>query len=122
AEQTRRKARAGGCAAKPVVVSMGSVAASGGYWVSMDADEIWAHDSTVTGSIGIFGLVAPVGKPLEELGLHAHGGGNPPRAGSARTDRPLTREIAAILQAEVDYGYKKFVDGVAAGRDMPPAE
>jgi protease IV len=122
AEQIRREVDALQDANKPVVVSMGSVAASGGYWVAMDADEIWAHDSTVTGSIGIFGLLPTFEKPLAKLGIHTDGVGTTPLAGSLRLDRPLASEIATILQSEVDYGYRKFIDGVAAGRDMPAAE
>lgn len=120
AEQIRREVDALQDAGKPVVVSMGSVAASGGYWVSMDADEIWAHDSTVTGSIGIFGLVPTFEKPLEKLGIHTDGVGTTPLAGSLRFDRPLAPEVATMLQSQVDYGYRKFIEGVATGRDMPP--
>jgi len=122
AEQIRREVDALQDAGKPVVVSMGSVAASGGYWVSMDADEIWAHDSTVTGSIGIFGLLPTIEKPLAKLGIHTDGIGTTPLAGSLRIDRPLTPEIETILQTEVDFGYHKFIEGVAAGRDIPAAD
>jgi protease-4 len=122
AEQIRREVAGLQQAGKPVVVSMGSVAASGGYWVAMDADEIWAHDSTVTGSIGIFGLLPTIEKPLQKLGIHTDGVGTTPLAGSLRLDRPLSPELAIILQTEVDYGYRKFIDGVAAGRDMPAAD
>jgi protease-4 len=117
-EQIRRQVDALQDAGKPVVVSMGSVAASGGYWVAMDADEIWAHDSTVTGSIGIFGLIPTFEKPLEKLGIHTDGVGTTPLAGSLRLDRPIGPEIATILQSEVDYGYQNFINGVASGRDM----
>ncbi len=122
AEQIRREVDALQDAGKPVVVSMGSVAASGGYWVSMDADEIWAHDSTVTGSIGIFGILPTFEKPLEKLGIHTDGVGTTALAGSLRFDRALSPEIAMILQSEVDHGYRKFIDGVAAGRDLPAAD
>jgi protease-4 len=119
AEQIRREVDALQDAGKPVVVSMGSVAASGGYWVAMDADEIWAHDSTVTGSIGIFGMIPTFEKPLDKLGIHTDGVGTTSLAGSLRLDRPITPEVATILQSEVDYGYQNFINGVASGRDMP---
>ncbi|HZP13395.1 MAG TPA: signal peptide peptidase SppA [Nevskiaceae bacterium] len=118
AEQIRREVDALQDAGKPVVVSMGSVAASGGYWVSMDADEIWAHDSTVTGSIGIFGMIPTFEKPLEKLGIHTDGVGTTSLAGSLRLDRPIGPEVSTILQSEVDYGYQTFINGVASGRDM----
>lgn len=106
---------------KPVVASMSSVAASGGYWVSMDADEIWAHPSTITGSIGIFGLIPTIDQPLQKLGIHTDGVGTTPLAGAFRMDRPLSPEVARIVQAQIDKGYRDFVTGVAQARKLPLA-
>lgn len=109
-------------AGKPVVASMGTVAASGGYWIAMDADQIWASESTITGSIGIFGLIPTIDQPLEKLGVHTDGIGTTPLAGSFRIDRPLSDDVAAIFQSEVDKGYRDFVGGVAAGRKLEVAK
>jgi protease-4 len=117
-EQIRREVQALHDGGKPVVVSMGALAASGGYWVSMDADQIWAHDTTITGSIGIFGMIPTFEKPLEKLGIHTDGVGTTALAGSSRMDRPLTADVTAIIQSQVEYGYRNFIEGVAAGREM----
>jgi protease-4 len=121
-EQIRREIRALRDEGKPVVASMGTVAASGGYWVAMDADQIWASESTITGSIGIFGLIPTIDQPLEKLGVHTDGIGTTPLAGSFRIDRPLSPDVAAIFQAQVEKGYRDFVQGVAAGRKLDPAK
>ena len=103
---------------KPVVVSMSGVAASGGYWVSMDSDRIFAHESTITGSIGIFGLIPTIDKPLDKIGIHTDGVGTTPLAGAFRMDRPLSPEVKAIVQSEIDHGYQRFITGVAEGRKL----
>jgi protease-4 len=118
-EQIRRAVDALRAVKKPVVASMSSVAASGGYWVAMDADRIYAHESTVTGSIGIFGLIPTVDKPLERLGVHTDGVGTTELAGSFRMDRPLSPQVAAIVQAQVEKGYQDFITGVSKGRKLP---
>lgn len=118
-EQIRRAVRELKAAGKPVVASMSSVAASGGYWVSMDANEIWAHTTTITGSIGIFGLMPTIEKPLNKLGIHTDGVGTTPLAGAFRLDRPMSPEFAAIVQSQIDKGYQDFIDGVAAARKLP---
>ncbi|HUR42008.1 MAG TPA: signal peptide peptidase SppA [Verrucomicrobiae bacterium] len=118
-ERIRREVRNVQAAGKPVVASMSNVAASGGYWVSMDADEIWAHDSTITGSIGIFGLVPTFDKPLAKLGIHSDGIGTTPLAGAFRPDRPLSPDVAVLIQSQIEQGYKLFVEGVVAGRELP---
>lgn len=104
---------------KPVVASMSTVAASGGYWISMDADQIWAHDSTVTGSIGIFGMIPTIDRGLAKLGVHTDGVGTTPLAGAFAIDRPLSPEVGRIIQAQIDKGYRDFIGGVAKARDMP---
>ena len=76
-------------AGKPVVVSMGDVAASGGYWISMNADRIYADPSTITGSIGIFGLIPTVTRTLDKIGVHTDGVGTTRFAGAFDITRPL---------------------------------
>lgn len=121
-EQIRRQVQALRAEGKPVVASMGTVAASGGYWVAMDADQIWAHETTITGSIGIFGLIPTLDQPLKKLGIHTDGVGTTPLAGAFRLDRPLSDDAAAIFQAEVEKGYRDFVQGVANGRKLDAAK
>lgn len=117
-ERIRRQVELTREAGKPVVVSMAGVAASGGYWVSMNADEIWAEPSTITGSIGIFGIVPTFAKPLEDLGIHTDGVGTTPLSGAMRLDQPLSEPVKMMLQAGVEHGYDQFVGRVAAARDM----
>jgi protease-4 len=118
AEQIRRAVRNLQSAGKPVVASMSSVAASGGYWVAMDADQIWAHETTITGSIGVFGLVPTFDGTLKKLGIHTDGVGTTPLAGAFRLDRPLSADAGAIIQAGVEKVYRDFIEGVAAGREL----
>ncbi len=120
-EQIRRGVQALRDAGKPVVASMSSVAASGGYWVSMASDKIVAHESTITGSIGIFGIIPTFEGPLTKLGVHTDGVATTSLAGSMRIDRPLSAEVKTIVQASIDKGYRDFINGVATGRNLPPA-
>ncbi len=105
-------------AGKPVVVSMGSVAASGGYWISAPADEIWAQPTTITGSIGVFGVIVGVHRGLEDIGIHTDGLGTTTIAGGLRSDRPLHPELKKAFQMGVDDTYKKFIAHVSSGRGM----
>ncbi|PPI86773.1 signal peptide peptidase SppA [Candidatus Pantoea edessiphila] len=100
---------------KPVVVLMGSVAASGGYWISTQSDYIIASPSTLTGSIGIFGLVNTIEDTLDAIGIHADGVSTSPLARNFST-RQLPKEIEQIIQINVSNGYNKFVDLVAKSR------
>ncbi|WP_039747825.1 signal peptide peptidase SppA [Solimonas variicoloris] len=118
-EQIRREVQALKADGKPVVASMSTVAASGGYWVAMDADQIYAHDSTVTGSIGIFGMIPTIDRGLAKLGIHTDGVGTTPLAGTLRIDRPLSAELGRIIQAQIDKGYRDFIGGVSKARDIP---
>jgi protease-4 len=118
-ERIRREVQALQADGKPVVVSMSNVAASGGYWIAMDADEIWAHDTTITGSIGIFALVPTFEKPLAKIGIHTDGVGTTPLAGAFRGDRPLTPEVSILIQTQLEQGYKLFTEGVAHARELP---
>ena len=114
------KARADG---KPVIASMGSVAASGGFWISTSSDQIWAHPSTITGSIGIFGIFPTYQKPLAKyLGIRVDGVGTAPLAGGARMDRELPSEMGDAIQSMVERGYRDFLQRVADSRGMTTEE
>jgi len=108
-------------AGKPVVVSMGSMAASGGYWIAAVADEIWAYPTTLTGSIGVFGLFPGFDQGLNELGIHTDGLGTTQIAGGMRSDRPLHPELAKVIQMSVDHVYSDFINHVSKGRNMDAA-
>lgn len=103
---------------KPLVVSMGSVAASGGYWISTPANEIWASASTITGSIGIFGLYPTFEDSFELLGLNTDGIGTTELAGAFAVGRELPELAANILQSTLEQGYQQFISLVAASRNM----
>src|SRR3546814_19919733 len=87
---------------------MSTVAASGGYWVSMDANRIFAHDATITGSIGIFGMIPTIDRGLAKLGIPTDGIGTTPLAGPFAIDRPLSPEVGQIIQATVATGTRAF--------------
>jgi len=106
---------------KVVVTSMGSVAASGGYWISMASDEVWASASTITGSIGIFGMFPTVDRPLAKyLGVRVDGVGTTSLAGTLRLDRALDPAVGDAIQSMIDGGYEDFLEIVSKGRKMPP--
>jgi protease-4 len=109
-------------AGKPLVVSMGSLAASGGYYISMLADEIWASDSTITGSIGVGAIVPTVDRTLGALGVHVDGIGTTALAGQMRLDRPLGADARRILDQSVQEAYRIFVGKVAEARGMEFAQ
>jgi protease-4 len=102
----------------PVVVSMGSVAASGGYYIAAEADEIWATPSSITGSIGVFAAFPTFERALERIGVFTDGVGTTELAGSLRADRPLSPQLTAALSSGVDHAYRSFLQIVADGRDM----
>ena len=101
-----------------VVASMGSVAASGGYWISSTADEIWALPTTLTGSIGIFGLIPTIEKTLARYGVHSDGVGTTPFVGSVSLERGVSDYYGEVIQQVIDAGYRQFLETVANGRDM----
>lgn len=103
---------------KPVVVSMGGVAASGGYWIAAGADEIWAHPTTITGSIGIFGVFPTVHRTLAKWGIHSDGVGTTRLADAFRVDRPMSDISSNSMQAMINDGYHRFVQLVADSRGM----
>jgi len=106
-------------AGKPVIASMSSVAASGGYYIAMDADEIFANPVTITGSIGVFAIVPTFEGTLKKLGIATDGVGTTSLAGGMQLDRPLAENVKKILQLSVDHEYTQFVDKVAQGRNKP---
>ncbi len=105
---------------KSFVVSMGSVAASGGYWIAADADEIWAEASTITGSIGIFGAIPTFEKSLASLGVYSDGIGTTPLAAGLNISRPLSPALKSVIQQSVEYSYENFLQIVASGRNIKP--
>jgi len=107
---------------KPVVVSMGSMAASGGYWIASAADEIWASPATLTGSIGVFGIVPNINKSLQKLGIKTDGLGTTKIAGAMRIDKELSPELADSIQMTINQIYAQFTQHVADGRGMPIEE
>jgi protease IV len=110
-------------AGKPLVVSMGSVAASGGYWIATSSDEIWAAPETITGSIGIFGLFPTIDKPLAKyLGIHTDGVGTTRFTDALRPDRPLDPAVADMARQFIDHGYGEFLARVAKARKMTPEQ
>ena len=115
-EQIRREVAALKTAGKPVVVSMGDVAASGGYWISMNADRIYADPSTITGSIGIFGLFPTLDRSLDKLGVHTDGVATAKYAGAFDLTRPLDPGVATTVQAVIEKGYRDFTGRVANAR------
>ena len=121
-EQIRREIALVKEAGKPVVVSMGNVAASGGYWISMNADRIYADESTITGSIGIFGLWMSAPRALEKIGVHADGVGTTPLAGAFDPTRPLDPMVGNVIQSVINHGYAQFIGKVALARGSEPAK
>lgn len=105
---------------KPVVVSMGDVAASGGYWIAMGADEVWAYPNTITGSIGIFGFFPTFQNTLAKIGISTDGFGTTPLAGAFRTDRAMPDVAKRAFQSVIEFGYRDFIELVAEFRDMTP--
>ena len=103
---------------KPIVVSMGTVAASGGYWIAADADEIWAAPSTITGSIGIFGAIPTFEKTLASLGIYSDGIGTTPLSTGLDLTQPLPEQLKAAIQHTIIYNYDQFLQIVANGRNL----
>ena len=108
-------------AGKPVVVSMSSVAASGGYWIAVSADEIWAMPTTITGSIGIFAAMPTIERSLDALGIHTDGVGTTRLAGAFDITRPLNPLLSSLLQRSIERGYRQFILRVSEGRRLEPA-
>jgi len=105
-------------AGKPVVASMSSVAASGGYWISMVADRIVASPATVTGSIGVFATFPTFQRSLEAIGVATDGVATTPWTGQLRPDREMSEGMKGLLQLMVNDTYDDFISGVAEERAM----
>lgn len=106
-------------AGKPVVASMGSLAASGGYWIAADADEIWASPTTITGSIGIFGYFNTFENTAAELGVFVDGVGTTTLAPMLATGiGPLPESASEIIQLSIENGYDRFLTIVGNGRGL----
>jgi len=108
-------------AGKPVIASMGTYAASGGYWISAPADKIYAAPSTITGSIGIFGMMMTFEDSLGHLGIYTDGVGTTDIAGFGPT-QPLTEGMSKLFQLSINKGYQDFIGLVAANRNMTVEE
>lgn len=115
-ELIRREISALKEAGKPVLASMGSVAASGGYYIAMEANRILAQPTTITGSIGVFAIVPTFERTLARAGVTTDGLGTTQLAGALRLDRALSADVREILQASIEHAYRTFVGKVAAAR------
>ena len=105
-------------AGKPVIVSMGSVAASGGYWIASAADQIWAAPTTITGSIGIYSAFPTIEKSLDYLGVHSDGVGTTRLADAFNSARPLNPILADLMEQSIQHSYSQFIKKVSDGRNM----
>jgi len=103
---------------KPIVISMGSMAASGGYWIAADADEIWASPVTLTGSIGIFAAIPTFENSLSELGIYSDGVGTTSLAAALDLSRPLAPLLKEAIGISLHHGYDQFLNIVANGRSI----
>lgn len=117
-EQIRRSLERFRETGRPVVISMSSVAASGGYWISLASDEIWANPATITGSIGAVSMFPTIPRTLDKLGLNVDGVGTTKYSGAFRIDREMSPETGELLQLAVEGVYHDFVERVAASREM----
>ncbi|EDM8571358.1 signal peptide peptidase SppA [Salmonella enterica subsp. enterica serovar Senftenberg] len=117
----RAELAAARAAGKPVVVSMGGMAASGGYWISTPANYIVASPSTLTGSIGIFGVINTVENSLSSIGVHSDGVSTSPLADISMT-KALSPEVQQMMQLSIEYGYKRFITLVADARKRTPEQ
>jgi protease-4 len=116
-EVIRREIDALKAAGKPVIASMSSTAASGGYYIAMAADEIWASPATLTGSIGVFGVFPTIERSLEKLGITSDGVGTTPLADALRPERTMSQDAKDVLQTSVEHAYRVFVNHVATARE-----
>ena len=109
----------------PIVVSMGGLAASGGYWISADSDYIFAHESSVTGSIGVAAILFDAQETIKKIGLNEDGVSNSPFAGSLNNGVLLSspsEEVIDLIQGNVDRLYNDFIEIVANGRGISTEE
>lgn len=102
-----------------IIASMGNVAASGGYWISANAHEIWASHNTITGSIGIFGILPTFDRALNEIGINSDGVNTSRLDLSGDPTSPLDEGLSKIIQSEIEHGYKRFIGLVSEAREIP---
>ena len=121
-EEIRREMELTRAAGKPVVVSMGDVAASGGYWIALGGDHVYADPSTITGSIGVFGLFVTFPDTLAKIGVRVDGAGTTRLAGALDPRRPLEPEIGNMIQTMVDKTYRDFIRRTAEVRERSEAD
>ncbi|WP_338764764.1 signal peptide peptidase SppA [Massilia sp. METH4] len=119
-ELIRRELELTRAAGKPVVVSMGNLAASGGYWISMSADEVIADASTITGSIGVFALFPTVDKVMDKLGIHSGGQPTTWLGDAGNPTRPMDPRFGQLLQASINHVYAEFTTKAAQARKSTP--
>lgn len=121
-EVIRRELLATRAAGIPVLISMGSMAASGGYWLATAADEIWATPTTITGSIGVWALVPTFENTLNKLGITNDGVGTTKMSAAMHLERPMTKETERVIQLGIDSVYQRFLNIVADARDSTVEE
>ncbi|MCS6947667.1 MAG: signal peptide peptidase SppA, partial [Steroidobacteraceae bacterium] len=121
-EQIRRELQAFRATGRPVVASMSDLAASGGYYIAAQADRIVASPATITGSIGIFGIVPTFGGTLGKIGVGVDGVATTPLAAQMRLDKPLGPDVSSLLQNWIEKSYRDFVGHVAEGRKKTPEQ
>jgi protease-4 len=119
-ELVRREVELTRQAGKPVVASMGDLAASGGYWIAMSADEIVADPTTITGSIGVFGVLPSFDRTLEKIGVGTGGASTTWITGAMDPGKPLDKRLAQMVQTRIDHYYQRFIGQVAAARNTTP--
>jgi protease-4 len=119
-ELIRRELELTRAAGKPVVVSMGDVAASGGYWISMAADEVIADPNTVTGSIGVFAILPTADKVVDKLGIHTAGVTTTWLADAYNPLRPLDPRFGQVIQSSINHIYDEFTTKAAIARHTTP--
>ena len=119
-ERVRREVQALRDSGRTVVVSMGNVAASGGYWIAMGANEVWASPATITGSIGVIGMIPTFAGPMAKLGIHSDGVATSPLAGQPVPGQPLNEDLRRIYQLATERTYQDFIELVADARKMTP--
>jgi protease-4 len=119
-ELVRRELELARAAGKPVVISMGNVAASGGYWISMSSDEVIADPATITGSIGVFGLLPTADKALDKIGVHTAGVTTTWLGGAADPRLPFNPRVGDLIQMGVNHIYAEFTTKAAQARKTTP--
>jgi protease-4 len=121
-ELVRRELELTRTAGKPVVVSMGDVAASGGYWISLAADEMIADEATITGSIGVIAMLPTAQGLMDKLGVHTGGVTTTWLAGAYDPRRALDPRLAQLVQASIEHTYRDFTTLAATARKTTPEQ